>query len=72
MKHKVVEENGLYMVLCKKAWYTRWKYARDKKTPALVLVWKSKRAAQSYINFLPKQKIEIEHAYSNIKIIIST
>jgi len=56
MKHKVVEENGLYMVLCKKAWYTRWKYARDKKTPALVLVWKSKRAAQSYINFLPKKK----------------
>jgi hypothetical protein len=56
MKHKVVEENGLYMVLCKKAWYTRWKYARDKQTPALVLVWKSKRAAQSYINFLPKKK----------------
>jgi hypothetical protein len=56
MKHRVVEENGLYMVMYKKAWYTRWKYIRDKQAPALISVWKTKRAAQSYINFLPKEK----------------
>lgn len=56
MKHRVVEENGLYMVMYKKAWYTRWKYVRTKQFPEFISIWKTKRAAQSYINFLPKEK----------------
>ena len=56
MKHKVVEKFGLYMVMYKKAWYTRWKYVRTKQFPGFVSIWKTKRAAQAYINFLPKKK----------------
>jgi hypothetical protein len=56
MKYKVVTENEmLYMVMCKKAWYTRWKYVRSKNNPALINVWNSKKLAQAYINFLPKK-----------------
>lgn len=56
MKHKVVKEEDLYKVMYKKAWYTRWKYVKDKESPALIYVWKTKKRAQSYINFLPKKK----------------
>jgi hypothetical protein len=58
MTYKVVEEKGMYMVMYKKAWYTRWKYVRSKKNPALVSTWNCKRKAQSYINFIPKIKVK--------------
>jgi hypothetical protein len=57
MKYKVVTENNMmYTVMYKKAWYSRWKYVRSKNNPALISIWDCKRKAQSYINFLPKQK----------------
>lgn len=57
MKYKVVEEKGMYMVMYKKAWYTRWKYVRSKNNPTLISTWNSKKMAQAYINFLPKKKV---------------
>ena len=57
MKYKVVEEKGMYMVMYKKAWYTRWKYVRSKNNPTLISTWNSKKIAQAYINFLPKAHI---------------
>lgn len=57
MKYKVVEEKGMYMVMYKKAWYTRWKYVRSKNNPTLISTWNSKKIAQAYINFLPKKKV---------------
>ena len=56
MKYKVVEDKGMYMVMYKKSWYSRWKYVRSKQNPALISMWGCKRKAQSYINFLPKKK----------------
>ena len=56
MKYKVVEEKGMYMVMYKKAWYSRWKYVRDNKNPLWISTWDCKRKAQSYINFIPKKK----------------
>jgi hypothetical protein len=58
MKYKVVEEKGMYMVMYKKAWYSRWKYIRSKKNPALISIWDCRRKAQSYINFIPKIKLK--------------
>ena len=55
MRHKVVYEDGLYFVLYKESWYTRWKYVRNKKT-GQISVWNKKNVAQSYINFIPKKK----------------
>jgi hypothetical protein len=56
MKYKVVTENNMmYTVMYKKAWYSRWKYVRSKNNPALISIWGCKRKAQSYINFLPKK-----------------
>ena len=57
MKYKVVEEKDMYIVMYKKAWYTRWKYVKSKNNPALISVWNSKKLAQAYINFLPKKKL---------------
>lgn len=58
MKYKVVEEKGMYMVMYKKAWYSRWKYVRSKNNPTLVSIWNSKKRAQAYINFIPKIKVK--------------
>lgn len=58
MTYKVVEEKGMYTVMYKKAWYTRWKYVRSKNNPALISIWDCKRKAQSYINFIPKIKVK--------------
>jgi hypothetical protein len=59
MKYKVITENNMmYTVMYKKAWYTRWKYVRSKKNPALISIWDCKRKAQSYINFIPKIKVK--------------
>ena len=51
MKYIIVKQKDLYMIMYKKAWYTRWKYVRDKKNPTLISTWRNKRIAQSYINF---------------------
>ena len=56
MKYKVVEDKGMYMVMYKNTWYSRWKYVRSVQNPALICSWDCKRKAQSYINFLPKDK----------------
>lgn len=55
MKHKVIYEDGLYFVMYKKSWYTRWQYVRN-KTTGQISFWNKKNAAQSYINFIPKKK----------------
>jgi hypothetical protein len=56
MKYKVITENNMmYTVMYKKAWYSRWKYVRSKNNPTLISIWDCKRKAQSYINFLPKK-----------------
>lgn len=56
MTYKVVEEKGVYMIMYKKTWYSRWKYVKSKNNPVLISTWDCKRKAQSYINFLPKKK----------------
>jgi hypothetical protein len=58
MKYKVVEDKGMYMVMYKNTWYSRWKYVRSKNNPTLISIWGCKIKAQSYINFLPVKKIK--------------
>ena len=59
IKYKVVEAKSInnlegFNVLYKKSWYTRWKYVRDHA--GNIGWWGTKRKAQAYINFLPKDK----------------
>ena len=59
MKYKITEAKSLnnlegFNILYKKAWYTRWKYVRDKSNN--IGWWGSRHRAQAYLNFLPKEK----------------
>lgn len=59
MKYKITEAKSLnnlegFNILYKKAWYTRWKYVRDKNNN--IRWWGTRRRAQAYLNFLPKEK----------------
>ena len=59
MKYKITEAKSLnnlegFNILYKKSWYTRWKYVRDRI--GNIGWWATKRNAQAYINFLPKDK----------------
>lgn len=63
MKYEIVPLEGIavgsvvYAVRIKKAWYTRWKYVRDKKTNE-ILIFQKKRYAQAYINFQNNPRIK--------------
>lgn len=59
MKHKIIDAKsvnnlGGFNILYKKSWYTRWKYVRDKNNN--IGWWSSRKNAQAYLNFLPKEK----------------
>lgn len=54
-------ETPMYVVKYKKAWYTRWKYARSKKDNK-ILAYSTKRAAQSYINFQKNPRIKAKNS----------
>lgn len=61
-KYKIVAEDpeknivSGFRVMVKKNWYTRWKYVRRREDPSAHAWWSTKRGAQAYINFLPKDK----------------
>lgn len=63
MKYEIVPLEGIavgavvYAVRIKKAWYTRWKYVRDKKTNEM-LIFQKKKYAQAYINFQNNPRIK--------------
>lgn len=61
IKYKIVEVPtsehilGGFKVMVKKNWWSRWKYVRRKGTD-IHAWWSTRRSAQAYINFLPKNK----------------
>jgi len=59
IKYKIVEAKSVndlegFNILRKANWYSRWKYVRD--YAGNIAWWGTKRRAQAYINFLPKDK----------------
>jgi hypothetical protein len=67
MTYKIEKLEGVaagapvFAVKYKKSWYTRWKYVRSKKNNE-VLFYKTKRAAQAYINFQNNPRVKAQNS----------
>lgn len=52
MNYKIIEKQGVFLVQYKKAWYTRWKYVKQKGCKTIPRIYITKRGAQCFINLM--------------------
>ena len=54
MNYRIIKSENVFLIQSKKAWYTRWKYVKQKGSIVLPRVYETKRGAQSAINILKR------------------
>jgi hypothetical protein len=54
MNYRIIESQNVFLVQTKKAWYTRWRYTKQKGSTVLPRVYETKRGAQAAINVLKR------------------
>jgi hypothetical protein len=54
MNYRIIEKQSVFLIQSKKAWYTRWKYVKQKGSTVIPRIYETKRGAQSAINILKR------------------